>query len=69
MGFLEIVKKMEDFGTNLFSSKEEANNVDMKLLKPKLDALTPVQIFFLEDLCRTYRDGKIKEYIESLLKN
>ena len=41
----------------------------MKLLKPKLDALTPVQIFFLVDLCKTYKgDGEIKDYIENLCK-
>ncbi len=59
---------MENFNSNLFKLKDDGN-VDTKLLKPKLDALTPVQIFFLEDLCKTYRgDVEIKEYIESLCK-
>ena len=68
MGFLEIVKKMEDYGIDLFSSKEEVSKVDMKLLKPKLDTLTPVQIFFLEDLCKTYRvEIDFKDYVDSIL--
>ncbi len=69
MGFVELIKKMENFNSNLFKLKDEAGKVDIKLLKPKSDALTPVKIFFLEDLCKTYKgDGEIKDYIERLYK-
>ena len=69
LGFTTILKLMEGFNSNILSYNPEKGKIDTKLLKTKLDLLTPIQIFFLEDLFKAYKgDGEIKDYIESLCK-
>ncbi len=68
-GFVYIIKLMEELSEGLSQEITGDTCTDTKKLKTKLEALTSIQSFFLEDLCKTYREGgDIKEYIESLCK-
>ncbi len=68
-GFVYIIKLMEELSEGLTQEITGETCIETKKLKTKLEALTSIQSFFLEDICCLYpEDISINEYIDQLLK-
>ena len=66
-GFVYVLGHMKSSWDELFELFIDSDLIDPKTIRSKLYDLTPIQAFFLEDICWTFPEElSIEEYIDKL---